>query len=296
MSYPWVNGEWTDPINQNLYASFVYSGLQVVAGLIWAVLRRWTGTSKFVSGVGWLVLVVPPLAIVCTSLYQGIATPWMMLLFTLSLLPAAFQSVQTHKTLKALRAAGVHGAIKEPGVNDYRDFLLQSNSGFSFLGVGAEKLTRDFDVFQAMVARCGTSSKPVRLLLVSPIASWLQTGASRRGLNKTTFKAKQADSLKKIERIRSTFSGEIEVRFYLERPSLRLMFANGDVCWLGHYTETAASPGMNEYEQKSNSCVVLKRPGDRAPDQQLYGALEGLFDKMWESAREQEWDFKTYLP
>lgn len=296
MSYPWVNGEWTDPINQNLYASFLFWVLQVVFGLIWSALKRWTGTSKFVSGLGWLVLILPPLAIAGASVFQDIVTPWMMLLFTLSLLPAAFKSVQTHKNLKALRAAGVHGAIEEPGVTDFRNFLIQANSGFSFLGVGAEKLTRDFDVFQAMVARCGTSSKPVRLLLVSPVASWLQTGASRRGLNKTTFQAKQADSLEKIERVKSKFSGEIEVRFYQERPGLRLMFANGDVCWLGHYTETAASPGMNEYEQKSNSCVVLKRPSDRAPDQQLYGALEGLFDEMWESARGQEWDFKTYLP
>ena len=249
MSYPLVNGEWTIPINQNLYASFVFWGLQVVFGLIWAALKRWTGTSKFVSGMGWLVLTLPPLAIAGAAVHQGVVTSWMMFLFTLSLLPAAFRSVQAHNNLKALRAAGVYGAIEQPGVADYRDFLLQANSGFSFLGVGAEKLTRDFDVFQAMVARCGTSSKPVRLLLVSPIASWLQTGASRRGLNKTTFKAKQADSLEKIEWIKSKFSGEIEVRFYQERPSLRLMFANGDVCWLGHYTETAATPGINEYEQ-----------------------------------------------
>ncbi len=296
MSYPWVNGEWTVPINQNLYASFLFWVLQIVLGLIWSALKRWTGTSKFVSGLGWLVLTLPPLAIVGSSVFLGVVTPWMMLLFTLSLLPAAFKAIQTHKNLKALRTAGVHGAIEEPGVTDFRNFLMQANSGFSFLGVGAEKLTRDFDVFQAMVARCGTSSKPVRLLLVSPVASWLQTGASRRGLNRTAFQAKQADSLEKIERVKSKFSGEIEVRFYQERPGLRLMFANGDVCWLGHYTETAALPGMNEYEQKSNSCVVLKRPGDRAPDQQLYGALEGLFDEMWESAREQKWNFKTYLP
>lgn len=296
MSYPWVNGDWTDPINQSLYASFLFWVLQNLGMLIWSALKRWTNLNKVVSALGWLVLALPPLAIVGASLRQGVVTPWMILLFSLTLLPAIIKSVQTFMALKALHRAGVHGAIQDPGVADYREFLIQAHSKFAFLGVGAEKLTRDFDVFQAMVARCGTSSKPVRLLLVSPTASWLHTGASRRGLNKAAFQIKQEDSLRKIARVKSEFSGELEVRFYQDRPGLRLMFANGDVCWLGHYTETAASQGKNEYEQRSNSCVVLRRLGDRAPDQQLYGALEGLFDEMWESTRGQQWDFKTYLP
>jgi hypothetical protein len=296
MNFPFVDADWTTPVNQNLYASVIFWLAQVGFSLLWSALKRRMGANKFVSGLGWLVLALPPLAIVGVTLWQGVISPGTLLLFTLSLGPAGLQTMLAFRSLRALRAAGVHGAIREPDVPAYQEFLTKANSGFSFLGVGAEKLTRDFDAFQAMVARCGTPSKPVRLLLVSPNATWLQTGASRRGLNRATFQSKQADSLEKIERIRTKFSGEIEVRFYHERPSLRLMFANGEVCWLGHYTETAAAPGRNEYEQKSNSCVVLKRPSDRAPDQQLYGALEGLFDEMWESARGHEWDFKTYLP
>ncbi|MFC3864069.1 hypothetical protein [Alcaligenes aquatilis] len=295
MDYPLTGESWTDPINQNLYASLIFWMLQIVVALIWRALKRRVGPNKFLSGMGWLILVLPPLAILGVCIWQGGAPRGVLILLVLSLLPATVRSVQASNKLKTLRAVGVCGAIQEPDVVAYRKFLTQANGGFSFLGVGAEKLTRDFEAFQAMVARCGTPSKPVRLLLVSPVAPWLQIGASRRGLNKTTFQAKHTDSLKKIERIKSQFSGEIEVRFYQDRPSLRLMFANGDVCWLGHYTETAATPGKNEYEQKSNPCVVLKRPSDRAPDQQLYGALEGLFDEMWTVAEKGKWDFKTYL-
>lgn len=296
MQYPFIPEGWTEPVNQNLYASLVFLISQIGLGLIQTLVKRyWALSSKFVTGLGWVILTLPPVAIALLTLAQGMVSHWTPLIFLFSLLPAAGMSFRGLNQLRMLRAAGVHGAIKQPNIADYQDFLKAANSSFSFLGVGAEKLTRDFDVFQHMVSRCGTSAKPVRLLLVSPNAGWLQVGAARRGLNRTTFQAKQVDSLQKIKRIKLDFSGEIEVRFYSERPSLRLMFANGAVCWLGHYTETAATPGTNEFEQKSNSCVVLQRPSDRAPDQQLYGALEGLFDEMWESAKGTEWDFKNYL-
>lgn len=297
MAYPLVPDSWTDPVNQNLYASGLLLIVQIVVGLIRSLLRHyWTAAGKVVSGLGWVTLAVPPVAIAVLTVVQGMVSRWTPAIFLVSLLPAAAVSVRGFIQLRMLREVGVQGAIKEPNIAAYQNFLKAANSSFAFLGVGAEKLTRDFDVFQHMVSRCGTPAKPVRLLLVSPNANWLQTGAARRGLNRTTFQAKQVDSLQKIKRIKTDFSGEIEVRFYSERPSLRLMFANGAVCWLGHYTETAATPGKNEFEQRSNSCVVLQRPSDRAPDQQLYGALEGLFDEMWESAKGQEWDYKTFLP
>jgi hypothetical protein len=297
LAYPFIPETWTEPVNQGLYASVVFLIFQIGLGLIQTLLKRyWTVPSKVLSGLGWMTLTVPPVAIASISIVQGVVIRWMPAIFLLSLLPAVVVSIRGLNQLRMLRATGVHGAIREPNIAAYQDFLKAASSSFSFFGVGAEKLTRDFDVFQHMVSRCGTSAKPVRLLLVSPDAGWLQVGAARRGLNRTTFQAKQVDSLQKIRRIKLDFSGEIKVRFYSERPSLRLMFANGAVCWLGHYTETAATPGTNEFEQKSNSCVVLQRPSDRAPDQQLYGALEGLFDEMWETVKGTEWDFKTYLP
>lgn len=295
MSLPFFSEGWTETIALNLIASIAILVFQYIYGAIWSFRKRRNRDAKLSNRSGWLVLALPPVAIIGICAWQRLVDTEMLVLFALSLLPATIFTVKIANQLSALRGAGVHGVISEPSVKDYQKFLCNAYSGFSFLGVGAEKLTRDFEVFQAMVVRCGTPSRPVRLLLVSPDAAWLQEGASRRGLNKTTFQTKQIDSLQNIKRVKADFSGELEVRFYRTRPSLRLMFANDDICWLGHYTETVATPGANEYEQKSNSCVILKRPGDRAPDRQMYGALKGLFDEMWESAEEERWDFKTYL-
>lgn len=231
---------------------------------------------------------------------------WLPIILLLSLLPAATllinlyrlqkqRAIRAESILGRLQAIGITDAIPNPDIDTYRGFIDDSNHSFAFLGVGAEKLTRDFNVFQAMVSRCGKPVAPVRFLLVSPDAEWLKSGAARRGLGKSTFLDKQAASLQRIARVKCEFSGEIIVRFYSTRPVLRLLFANRKSCWLGHYSESAATPGQNEFAEQSNSSVVLEQPNDRAPDQQLYGALETLFEEMWVNAKEAEWDFKTYL-
>jgi hypothetical protein len=310
VAYPLIPETWTDPVNQNLYASILIFLAQTASLGIWWLLK-WLWKSRkdsvLLSSLGWLGVTVPPLLIFGASLFSGGASQWLQFTLFLSLLPAAIACFKAYATehkkatraeaiLGRLQAIGVRDAIINPDIDVYREFLSNSNSSFAFLGVGAEKLTRDFNVFQAMVSRCGTSTTPVRLLLVSPDAEWLTAGASRRGLGKSAFLDNQAASLKRIARVRSEFSGQIVVRFYSTRPVLRLMFSNSRACWLGHYTESAAVPGQNEFAEQSNSSVLLQRPEDRAPDQQFYGALEALFQERWDFAGGTEWDFKTYLP
>jgi len=197
--------------------------------------------------------------------------------------------------LSSFAAIGVDDVVVSPDTEAYSKFLAEATSAFAFQGIGAEKLTRDFAAFQSMVSRCGTPVSPVRLLLVSPEASWLKDGAARRGLGRSSFSDRQAQSLQRIARIRSEFSGQVAVRFYSARPVFRMMFVNRSICWLGHYTESAATPGQNEYAEQSNSSIVLGKPKAKAPDQQFYGALETFFDEQWESSRSEEWDFKRFL-
>lgn len=310
MAYPLVPEAWTEPVNQNLYASVFFLLTQTaILGLWWLLKRLWKNkrTPGLVSSLGWVGLAVPSLAILAIPLVWGTVSPWLSLTLMLSFLPAAITSFYAYKLqhdraaraesiLIRLQGIGIRDAVSNPDLDAYRNFLNNANSSFSFLGVGAEKLTRDFDAFQAMVSRCGTPTDPVRLLLVSPDADWLRAGASRRGLGKSTFLDKQATSLQRIARVRSEFSGEIAVHFYTTRPVFRLMFSSRRTCWLGHYSESASVPGQNEFAEQSNSSVLLERPDDRAPDQQLYGALEALFEEMWNLSGGTQWDFRNYLP
>ena len=124
MAYPFIPESWTEPVNQNLYASVVFLIVQIGLGLIQTLLKRyWTVPSKVVSGLGWMTLTVPPVAIASISIIQGVVSRWMPAIFLLSLLPAVVVSIRGLNQLRMLRAAGVHGAIREPNIASYQDFL-----------------------------------------------------------------------------------------------------------------------------------------------------------------------------
>ncbi len=259
--------------------------------------------SQLVAILGWGILVAPPLIILGLVLRLQNTSTIIIFILTMSIIPFAlvagrkyFAMRRNLTKLNRFNIVGINDVIINPDTEKYRRFLLAATSSFAFQGVGAEKLTRDFDIFQSMVSRCGTPANPVRLLLISPDVNWLKDGAARRGLGRSSFSDKQIQSLQRIARIKAEYSGHITVRFYSSRPVFRMMFANSEICWLGHYTESAALPGENEYAEQSNSSVVLRKPEGKAPDQQLYGALEMFFEEQWETSKESEWDFRTYLP
>lgn len=309
MAYPLTPESWADPISQNLYAGILTLLLQAVLLGAWRLLKKYRlaeSAPKVTTFLGWSGLLVPPIFAVVAALVRWDASAITAALIAVSALPlgaVATKAYQTRGTaihdleskLRRFSEVGVDDVMFNPNVDAYTKFLTSANSAFSFQGVGAEKLTRDFNIFQAMVSRCGTPTHPVRLLLVSPDAAWLQEGAARRGLGRSSFADRQTQSLQRIARVKREFSGNIVVRFYTARPVFRLMFSDRSTCWLGHYTESAASPGQNEFAEQSNSSLVLARPRTKAPDQQLYGALEMYFEEQWNSAGSSEWDFSSYL-
>lgn len=309
MAYPFAPDSWADPIGQSIYAGVVLLIFQAITLALWRLLkwiRRGGPTPKFISLIGWAGLLVPPIIVLGLVLFRRDLALIVAMTLVASVVPSVVAATRAYlaqsRMLEAISsklarfsAIGVDDVVVNPDIEAYRKFLTTATSAFAFQGVGAEKLTRDFAVFQAMVSRCGTLASPVRLLMVSPDASWLQDGAARRGLGRASFSDRQAQSLQRVARIRNEFSGHILVRFYAARPVFRMMFANRAVCWLGHYTESAAMPGQNEYAEQSNSSVVLGKPEAQAPDQQLYGALETYFEEQWKSARRSEWDFKRFL-
>ena len=298
MTYPLVPEGWTDSINQNIYASVVvlivqYFGYVVLRFLRWGY--RGQPPSKLVGTLGWLWLLVPPVLVFVLALFGGYVNYIVASALLLSVMPVAVVMIRAYTKLAHFNIMGFEDVIVNPGIDAYCKFLSDAHSAFWFQGVGAEKLTRNFEIFQSMVSRCGTPASPVRLLLVSPEASWLKDGAIRRGLGRSSFSDKQVESLQRVARVRNESNGQIVVRFYSSRPVFRMMFANQSVCWLGHYTESAAMRGQNEYAEQSNSSMVLGKPTAKAPDKQLYGALEMYFEEQWDSAKEEEWDFKRFL-
>ncbi|MDD2919730.1 hypothetical protein [Rhodoferax sp.] len=309
MTYPFTPDNWTDPISQSIYAGIVLLVLQTLLLGAWKLLkwiRREQPASKLITALGWAGLVMPPILVFALALVRrdvGIVLAATILVSAIPLaLVAAREYIRQKQVVEALTskltrfsAIGIEDVVVNPDIEAYRSFLVRAHSAFAFQGVGAEKLTRDFEAFQSMVSRCGTPANPVRLLLISPEAHWLKHGAVRRGLGRSSFSDREIQSLQRIARVKKEFSGQILVRFYSSRPVFRLMFANQALCWLGHYTESAAIPGQNEYAEQSNSSLALGKPKAKAPDQQLYGALEIFFEEQWESAKGEEWDFDRFL-
>lgn len=143
--------------------------------------------------------------------------------------------------------------------------------------------------------RCSSPDKPARFLLIAPDVPWVNDGSSRRGLGKHHFRDLLVNSLKSIARLKKDFNIPIEVRFYRGTPLFRLLFINDDECWFGYYSESVVNSGENEFKDKSHTTLIVKRPSDKPPDREFFGATEAYFNELWEKAEEEKWDFKKYL-
>lgn len=305
MNFPWVSEAWTEPIGQNLYASALLLVGQAFL-LILKLAYKKRNTPLLISLLHWVALVITPAAIFLYSLLNAKTDRIYFLVFSVSLVPLFWSLLGKSRLILArvadleprinrLTRLGIYDAVLEPHVDDYKEFLDRTVSDFALLGIGAEKLTRDFETFRLMVTRCGTPSKPVRLLLVFPDAEWLREGAQRRGLGQSSFREIQIASLKKIACVRHEFRGHVEVRFYRAKPIFRMLFSNHRECWFGHYTDSVSQTGTNEYMDRSNSNIVVAAPEGKPPDLEFFGALTHYFDDAWERAKGDTWDFKTWI-
>ncbi len=166
MAYPLIPDSWTDPITQNLYAAVLFLLAQGIVLGVWRILKwfwRTKPTPRLVAALGWIGLFLPPLLMLALILTQPSKAGQIVMLTALSMAPAAVAAIRTYTALRRKAneiegqldrfvAVGVHDAIVNPTIDNYRRFLSAATSGFAFQGVGAEKLTRDFDVFQSMVS------------------------------------------------------------------------------------------------------------------------------------------------
>jgi hypothetical protein len=203
-------------------------------------------------------------------------------------------STKNELTISRMHSIGVYDINIEPKVDDYKRILDNAHNGFDMMGIGADKVTRDFDTFRLAMSRC-SSVRPVRFLLIAPDIAWVNESAIRQGLVGSNFKERIIRSLKLIAKLHNEYSIPVEVRFYRTKPIFRVMITNNDECWLGYYCDSVVSTGQNEFESKGNSSLILKRPSNRPQDREFFGVAKAYFEQQWDMPGVEKWDFTKYL-
>jgi hypothetical protein len=171
------------------------------------------------------------------------------------------------------------------GINFRRALGIVSNS-MDFLGIGAAKLTDEKPEFDAAVGRCQRPERPVRFLLCRPDDEKLIEMAQSAERDRGSYQTKVLDSLRAIADLRNNRAWNVQVRFYREFPTFRLMFIDDAICLASHYVLGKGSGA--ELPQLH----VVKPKGSRDVDSLYYG-FNSYFNRFWENA--EEWDFKQYL-
>ena len=173
----------------------------------------------------------------------------------------------------------------QAGINFKRALGMVSNS-MDFLGIGAAKLTDEKAEFEAAVGRCQRPSRPVRFLLCRPDSDKLIEMAQSAEKDRDLYQKKVLDSLRAIADLRIKRAWNVQVRFYPEFPTFRLMFIDDAICLASHYVLGKGSGA--ELPQLH----VVRPTGSRDVDSLYYG-FSSYYDHFWANA--DDWDFKQYL-
>ena len=182
---------------------------------------------------------------------------------------------------------GLMGADRElqSGI-DHAKALDLCQSSFTFLGIGASKLTGQKEVFERAIDRCDNPHDSIRFLLSRPDADGLERIARMAGRDRAAYQQNVQESLRIISRLKLDRSKNIEVRFYKEFPAFRLLFLNNNICLASHYV---LGKGTGS-DLPQLHIVRAEGAGDKAS---LYYGFDYYFNSLWQSA--ETWDFRSYI-
>lgn len=166
-----------------------------------------------------------------------------------------------------------------------RALALCTNS-LDFLGVGAHKLTARQVAFESAMKRCHRADRPIRFLLCKPDSGELVKMAQRAGRTSTEYQENVRASLRVLKFFRDERAINIEVRFYVDLPVFRLMFANDDLCLVSHYVF-----GQGD-SARVREAYVRSDVDDREALSIYYGFRQ-YFESMWNRA--EPWDFQAHI-
>jgi hypothetical protein len=182
---------------------------------------------------------------------------------------------------------GLFGADSQitKGIDYIRALNMASNS-LDFLGIGASKLTKEADPFEAAINRCDRPGRPIRFLLSSPENAALREIARKAGVNQSAYQKRVLESLRIIASFKTARAKNVEVRFYKEIPAFRLMFIDDEICLASHYVL-----GKGDGSQLPQLHMVRSRPSTDVDS--LYYGFHEYFENIWEHS--DEWDFTKYI-
>ncbi|HUO31613.1 MAG TPA: hypothetical protein VMU80_20490 [Bryobacteraceae bacterium] len=274
MSSQAIEGFWV-----NIVAGVVLLGLDALLRFVHGRLTNSKPTSRV-----WRITTVGAFWVLINTVYAYLFAGNVALVVFISSVAIAWV---VRSELNQFWRIGLVGADKQiqAGIN-FRKALGMVSSSMDFLGIGAAKLTGERAEFEAAVSRCQRPDSPVRFLLCRPDDRRLIELAQSADKEHASYQTRVLDSLRAIADLRNRRAWNIQVRFYQEFPTFRLMFIDDTICLASHYVLGKGSG--SELPQLH----VVRPTGSRDVDSLFYG-FTSYFERFWGDA--EDWDFKRYL-
>jgi len=205
----------------------------------------------------------------------GLSPGWIMFSFGIS------NIIFVYFALSGIYRLGISNAFSTTtkGISAERS-LKMVKTDFSFLGIGANKLTSS-DEFRKALLRCKKEGGSVRFLLSDPDNKGLLELAGQNNKDNLAYKTRVRQSIREIHYQCKSTGVSCDIRLYsLENEKslskFRMMFVNSSICLLSHVV-------WNEAEGGDNSQLVLTRLSNRG-ESGLYHAYLDFFEDLWSSA------------
>ena len=191
--------------------------------------------------------------------------------------------------------SGVDVGVKK--AKDYQQALSLVKSDFVFLGVGANKLTRNESEFESAMRRASSEASPARLLLCdprSPALIKIAKKANKSGRSVQDFSINVEKSLERLARLKDK-GLHLDVRLYMadeenDMPIFRLMFFNNAYC-LTSYTIF----GVPGYEGEQLPQLHIVKGKDDHAENSFYSAFEKYYERLWNKRSSKKWNHKEWL-
>ena len=261
-------------IINNLLANLLWVPIVALTAIAYRGLRRllrWGGLSA-----RWKTLASVALVFACLiwwvprQLYLTICVAYVAL------------SVLVWMSFRGLANVGILDAHRSVKVGvGFSASLRTAQTSISFLGIGADKLTKEKD-FEGAITRCAGAGRSARFLL-SPIDNpLLEQMAMQHNLRRDEYKDRVRDSIKRLAALKLRRGLNIEVRQYNARSiqdmqQFRLVFLNDATCLLS-WTVWGSHAGTE------NPQIILDRGSGTGRDRRLYAAFQAHFDALWEES------------
>jgi uncharacterized protein DUF5919 len=260
----------------NLIAAFVYSLLYWAAAKLFKNNLRFRKYRLLVFGCAWLIL-----NIIFFKYFQRAAVLFLIL-------TSLAQGWFVFKELDQFWTIGLAGADKQTKTGiGYEQSLKLCTTSLQFLGIGAGKLLNYKSEFEQAIDRCNRPGSPIRFLLCQPDSKELKNIAKSANKDELSYQRIVLETVRELARLKHERAKNIEVRFYKEFPSFRLMFINNELCLASHYMLGKGGDGSDAPQMH-----LVKESSSRDIESLFYGFQE-YFERIWDSST--EWDWTGYL-